>query len=197
MIRFLVAFKRKFPWLWNRIESLNGSLFRLRYRNMDRIAGKILGRVDVASCRFSLLEQTDLPVLEALLAGQPEGYLSWFAPHRFDRETLDRLFRNPAFLMMKVTDPEGSMAGYFFLRCFFIGRAFAGLMVDHGWQNRGLGTAIWAACADICGEVGLRMQATVSTENIASMASCRKGTDCRTVQALEDHYLAVECKRKA
>ena len=197
MIRFLVAFKRKFPWVWNRVEDLNGLLFRLRYRNVGRTAESVLGRVDVASCRFSLLEKAEIPALEALLAGQPEGYFAWFAPHRFDRDTLERLFRNPSFLMMKVTAPDGSMVGYFFLRCFFIGRAFAGLMVDRDWQNRGIGTAIWAASADICGKAGLRMQATMSSENIASIASCRKGTDYRTLQALEDHYFAVECKRKA
>ena len=196
MIRFLVAFKRKCPWIWNRIEDLNGLLFRLRYRNIGRIAGDVLGKVDVSSCRFSLLEKTEIPALEALLAGQPEGYLSWFAPHRFDRDTLERLFRNPAFLMMKVTAPDGSMTGYFFLRCFFIGRAFAGLMVDRGWQNRGIGTAIWAACADICHRMGLTMQATISTENKPSISSCRKGTDFREIQELDGHYLAVECKQK-
>jgi len=196
MIRFLVAFKRKCPWAWNQVEGMNGLLFRLRYRNLGRTAESVLGKVDVASCRFSLLKREDLGALEALLAHQGEDNLTWFAPHAFDAKTLERLFRNPAFLMMQVTAPDGSMVGYFFLRCFFIGRAFAGLLVDKPWQNRGIGTAIWAACAKICSLAGLRMQATISTENKPSMASCRKGTECRELQALEDHYLAVECKQK-
>lgn len=196
MIRFLVTFKRKFPWVWNRIEDLNGLLFRLRYRNMGRIAGSVLGQVDVASCRFSLLKQEDLSALEALLTRQGDEYLTWFHPHDFDTKTLDRLSRNPSFLMMQVTAPDGSMVGYFFLRCFFIGRAFAGLLVDKPWQNQGIGTAIWAVCADICHQAGLTMQATISTENKPSITSCRKGTDFREIQELEDHYLAVECKQK-
>ena len=197
MIRALVAFKRRFPWAWNRVEWANGRFFRLRYRRIEPLAADILSRVDVAGCRFSLLEENDLPALESFLAGQDAESLTWFRPHAFDRKTLDRLFRNPSFIMMKVTAPDGSMAGYFFLRGFFIGRAFAGLLVDEPWRNRGIGTAIWAVCADICAQTGLRMQATISTENKPSVVSCKKGTDCRELQALEDHYLAVECQRKA
>ena len=196
MIRFLVTFKRKFPWVWHQVEDLNGLLFRLRFRNMGRIAGNVLDKVDVASCRFSLLKREDLEALEALLSRQEEENLTWFHPHAFDAKTLKRLSRNPSFLMMQVTAPDGSMVGYFFLRCFFIGRAFAGLIVDKPWQNQGIGTAIWAACADICHQAGLTMQATISTENKPSISSCRKGTDFREIQELDGHYMAVECKQK-
>ena len=196
MIRALIRFKRNCPHCWHRFEMVNGVLFRLRYRKKARIAETVLDATQAAGCRFSLLKKEDLPELEQFLSRQDEDNLTWFQPHAFDQETLEWLFRNPAFLMMQVTAPDGSMVGYFFLRGFFIGRAFAGLIVDKPWQNQGIGTAIWAACAEICQYARLRMQATISTENKPSMASCRKGTYIRGMQALDDHYLAVECKKK-
>ena len=196
MIKVLVAFKRRFPGAWRLVERANGFLVRLRYREIERIAETVLEEVRVDGCRFSLLQKEALPELERFLTGQDEGNLTWFRPHAFDRTTLERLFRNPAFLMMTVTAPDGSMAGYFFLRCFFVGRAFAGLIVDRPWQNQGIGTSIWAACAEICQYSSLRMQATVSTENKPSLVSCRKGTDIQEMRVLDDHYLALECKKK-
>ena len=196
MIGSLIRFKRDYPHFWHLVEKINGALFRIRYRKIDRIAETVLDAAQAAGCRFSLLKKEDLPELEHFLSRQDEDNLKWFHPHMFDGETLKRLFRNPSFLMMQVTAPDGSMVGYFFLRGFFISRAFAGLIVDKPWQNQGIGTAIWAACAEICQYLGLRMQATISTENRPSMVSCRKGTDIQGMQALEDHYLAVECKQK-
>ena len=196
MIGTLIRFKRSFPHCWHLIEWINGALFRIRYRKKDRIAETVLDAANAAGCRFSILKKEDLPELEQFLSRQDEDNLKWFHPHMFDGKTLERLFRNPSFLMMQVTAPDGSMVGYFFLRGFFIGRVFAGLIVDKSWQNQGIGTAIWAACAEICTQAGLRMQATISSENKPSMVSCRKGTDIQGMQALEDHYLAVECKQK-
>lgn len=197
MIRFLISLKRRFPQLWNLVEDANGFLFRLRYKDIGTLAASILNNKDTAGCCFSLMDASRLPDLARLLERQDEQYLTWFHPHDFDLDTLNRLFLNPAFLMMAVYEKKGGrLVGYFFLRCFFIGRAFAGLLVDPEWQNRGIGTTIWASCAEICSQARIRMQATLSTENKPSMASCRKGTNFRQVQALEDHYLAIECQQK-
>lgn len=196
MIACLIALKRKFPGLWNRVEDVNGFLFHLRYRHFPQQAAKELGKEEVAGYRFSLLEAEDLPSLTSFLATQTQENLKWFAPHAFDAKTLRRLWRNPAFLMMKVTSPDGQMAGYFFLRGFFIGRAFTGLIVDRAHQNQGIGTAIWASCADICHAAGLKMQATIAPENQPSIKSCHRATEVRQIADLDDGYMAVQCSPK-
>lgn len=196
MTGLLVSFKHRHPRLWAMVESVNGVLFRLRYDRVERVAGEVLKDYSVAGCSFSVVEEQDLPLLERFLAGFDEESLKWFHPHAFDGAALKRLFRNASFLMMKVKGPEGEIAGYFFLRCFFIGRAFTGLIVAPEWLGRDIGSNIWAAAADICERLRLRMLATISEENVASMASCRKGTSVTELERLGNGYILVECKAK-
>lgn len=196
MIKTLISIKRRFPGLWRGVEGVNGLLFRLRYRRMLPVAEEVLRGKAAAGCSFAVVREEDLTTLESFIRRQPEESFTWFHPHSFDRATLERLFRNPSFLMMQVRTPEGETVGYFFLRGFFIGQAFAGLLVDKSWQNQGIGTAIWASCAEICSRTGLRMEATVSTDNKPSIASCRKGTEIDHVRPLENTYVTFECREK-
>ena len=194
MIKFLVKFKRSHPGAWEMVEKVNGSLFRLFYGNVSKKADEILAGQSVSGCSFATVKEADLDSLERFLNSQPKDYLEWFNPHDFDRKTLERLFKNPSFLMMKVCSEAGEMVGYFFLRSFFIGRSFGGLLVDRDWQNRGIGSRIWHLQTLICKRCGLKMRATISTDNKPSVASCRKGTAMTELQKLENGYIAVECK---
>lgn len=196
MIGFLVSFKRRHPRVWAIVESVNGALFCLRYGRVERVAASVLEDYHVAGCSFSVVEERDLTQLETFLAGMSEDSLKWFRPHDFDGATLRRLFLNPAFLMMAVKDPDGSLVGYFLLRCFFIGKSFAGLIVDPEWYGRDIGCSIWEASSVICSRLGLRMLATISEENIPSLESCRKGTDVTELERLGNGYILVECKAK-
>ena len=195
MTGFLVSIKHNHPVIWEFVESVNGVLFRLFYGNVSARAAAVLEGNSVAGCGFDLVHENDLPGLENFLQSQTPETLKWFNPHGFDTRTLRRLFKNPAFIMMKVYQEDGgSTAGYFFLRCFFIGQAFAGLIVDPKWQNRGIGSRIWKLQSEICTECRLRMRATVSSENKSSIASCRNGTTVSGMQQLDNGYLAMECK---
>ena len=196
MMRFLISFKHRHPKAWALVEEVNGFLFRLRYGRLEKTASEVLRDGSVAGCGFSVIRVEDLPRLEAFLARQDQDNLRWFHPHPFDGASLKKIMRNPSYLLMKASDPDDNLVGYFFLRGFFIGRAFAGLIVDRDWQNRDIGTWMWQAMAAICSRRGLRMQATISTDNKPSMASCLKGTSVIEQKPLEDGYLAVECKQK-
>ena len=118
MISWIISLKHAFPGLWNKIESANGALFKIRWRNIEHISSETIKDYAPEGFVFSLIGQDDIPALSEFLETQPEDSFQYFRPHLFDTGTLGRLWRNKSFLMMKVTDTEGKMAGYFFLRCF-------------------------------------------------------------------------------
>ena len=194
----LISFKRLFPWLWRRVEAINGVLFLLGHRNMREVASEVLAETEFEGYEFSLASIDDAKRLSGFFQRQPEESFRYFIPHFFDEKTLRRLIGGHSFLVMKAADAAtGEIKGYFFLRCFFIGRAFAGLLVDSGERSKGLGTSIWEACSRICGRLGIRMFATVSERNLPSMISCRRGTEIISSEKISDDYLLVECGTKS
>lgn len=195
MTGFLVSLKHNHPAIWTVVETINGILFRLFYGNISEKAESVLEGHSVAGCSFALVGEEDLVSLESFLHTQTLDTLKWFNPHAFDFKTLRRLYRNPSFLMMKVFEQEnGAIAGYFFLRCFFIGQAFTGILVDPRWQNLGIGSRIWKLQTEICASCRLRLRATISSENKSCIAACHKGTNVSDLQQIDGGYLAMECK---
>lgn len=195
MTALLIYLKHHCTWLWCIVEKINGVLFALLYPSMEKTASAILSAYTVPGFRFALMQKEDIPDLSHLLQSQPDGYTTYFSPHPFDERSLNRLLANRSFVMMKaIRTDNGQLAGYFFLRCFFIGKAFHGLLTDSHCTGKGLGTAFWYLSARICQAVRLHMFATVSKHNTASLASARKGTDVRIVKHLPDDYLLIECR---
>lgn len=198
MTSFLIFIKHYFPWVWKTVEWINGLLFNFFYRGIEQKAFEVLRECAVPDFEFSVMESEDLPGLSVFLCSQPREHLAYFNPHGFDLTTLKRLFANRAFLMMKITRcSDQRMMGYFFLRCFFIGKAFHGLIVDRLAESKNLGTSMWVLSMQICSKMGLRMFATVSTHNIASLRSVRKGTEVDIRKLLANDYLLIECRPKS
>ena len=98
--------------------------------------------------------------------------------------------------MFCVRDSENRIIGYFFLRCFFIGKAFLGKMVDVNAQGKGIGTQMCLCAMDIAKALGLRMFETISKDNIASLRSTEKVLDVRIVEEMDNNYLYIEDLRK-
>lgn len=196
MTGLFLLIKHRCPFVWRLAERINGTLFGILYPHLRSTAYDVL-HGHTAEITFSPVEESDLHRLHTFLTRQPEERLACFAPHGFDMPTLRRLYRNKAFLMMKATaSADNTMVGYFFLRCFFIGRAFHGLLVADRCSCHGIGSRMWRLAAIICRKQNIRMFATISERNTASLRSCAKGTDMRVVRRLHNGYLLVECNRK-
>ena len=167
------------------------------HKDLGRITSDVLKNYDKEEFIYSRVEEHDINALIEFRNRQREDYLKYFDPHRFDRTTLERMLRNKAYVLMKVTQRDSKeIVGYFFLRCFFIGKAFHGLIVDEAFTNRGIGTRLWKIANEVCTDFGIRMYATVSKHNIPSLTSARNATNVDVKKNLKNDFLLIECKRK-
>ena len=199
MTSIYIFIKHHFKTIWGLVERLNGPLTGLRYPNLRKKSEEALKHVSFSPFVFSLITKNDLEQLVEFRHRQRQEYLAYFDPHSFDLITLGDMLANPAYVMMKVTqesDPE-VIIGYFFIRCFFIGKVFHGLIVDENFKNHGIGTEMWRVSNDICDSLGLKMYATVSMHNQASLNSAKKATDIIITENLANDYYLIECKLKA
>ena len=176
----------KLPFIWEMVEWGNSALFQVRYGRKDKSA--VLEQYP----GFAEVQVADVPALARFFAAQPGEAFQFFRPHEFDAKTLRKLQRRKSFLMYCVRDEEGRIVGYFFLRCFFIGKAFLGTMVDVNSQGKGIGTQMCLCAMDIAQALGLRMFETISKENIASLRSTEKVLDTRIVEEMANGYLYIE-----
>ncbi len=133
--------------------------------------------------------------MASFFLSQPVEAFRFFKPHGFETETIGRLARNPSFLMF-IVEKEGRIAGYFFLRSFFIGKTFLGKMVDYQMQGRGIGQEMCRCAMDISSSLGLRMFETISKDNLASLYSSQKVLEVRVLDEMEKGNLYIEDIRK-
>lgn len=197
MAAFFIFIKHNVPFIWNIVEWLNCILFKCRYPQLYKIAEDILKTTTLSNFSCSCVDFNDLNDLSRFLEHQSKEYVKYFNPHKFDYSTLRRLCKDHSFLMMKVVnETDGNICGYFFLRCFFTGRAFHGLIVDSSVRGLGIGTSLWLTSMRICNAAHLRMFATISIHNNASLYSCKKANDVIEEKKLSEDYILMEFKLK-
>ena len=180
--------QNKIPFMWEMVEWGNNLLFRILYGRKLSGIHSILGSYD----GFTDVGDVCVPGLVHFFESQPEDAFRFFRPHSFDEKTLRKLQKRKSFLMYCVRDTDNKIVGYFFLRCFFVGKAFLGKMVDVNSQGKGIGTQMCLCAMDIAQTLGLRMFETISKENIASLRSTEKVLNIRIVEEMENDYLYIE-----
>lgn len=192
MTALLLFIKHHLQWIWNIIEALNGALFRLRYPHWKKRATATLAHVTnhTSLIHWSLVTEEDLPKLSIWLQKQSADTQKYFRPHSFQQRDLQRLWKNPAFLLIKVctNDLNSTIIGYHFLRCFCIGRAFHGLIVDPQSSGKGIGAQMWRIAYQIAHQQGITLFATISDNNLPSLRSAQKSVVLEVKKQLPQHY---------
>ena len=178
------------PFLWCIVEYVNEKLFFLRYGNRMK---KIHACLEKYQEKYQIKEATlkDVQPMVAFFAKQPEESYTYFQPHEFDDKSIKRIVNNRAFFGFLVYDGK-DLIGYYFLRCFFIGKCFLGKIVDFEHQGKGIGKMMCLSAMDVATSLQMRMFETISKENISSLYSTQKVLDTKLVKEMDNNYIYIE-----
>lgn len=191
MVKLLLAIKHRFPFVWFFIEWVNSVVFSFLYgRKLKKIVPDILKDISV-KFNYRVLLEEDMPLLCDFFSNQHADSFRFFKPHNFDLESLYRKNEDKSFLMIGAFS-EGELVGYCFLRCFFNKQAFRGKIVASEFQGLGIAKQMGILTTDICRSLNFRLFATISKENVKSIASSKAVNTLHIVKELPDNYLYVE-----
>ncbi len=183
--------KDNLQFVWNLIEWLNEKLFLLLYgRRVKSISEYLKKRKE--NYQIKEANQNDVFSLVAFFAKQPQEAFAYFQPHGFDEKSIRRLVNRKSHLLYLVLDTDNVIVGYFFLRCFFIGKCFLGKMVDHEHQGKGIGQMMCLSAMGIASLLKMRMFETISKDNISSLYSTQKVLDTKLVKEMGNNYIYIE-----
>ena len=183
----------KMPWLWDLVDIINSVLFKLRFGGKLRaVEAEVLKRYEAESgMRIVPMSEVKTDDLVAFFAAQPEEAFTFFKPHGFDAKALRKLQRNKSFLAYILLDGS-QIAGYAFIRSFFMGKGFRGRMVGISHRGRGLGTLMNRMMNDVGFGIGLRLFETVSKRNVASYRSAMSASNVKVLEEMEYDELYLE-----
>ena len=178
------------PWIWDAIEGVNSLLFGLLYHKRLKKTDGVLAHYQ-QDYKVESLKEEDVPKLMRFFEEQPEEAFTYFNPHGFDEKTLRKLQKSKSFLAY-VVKGDGEILGYFFLRCYFIGKCFRGYMVDHRYRNRGISKLTSKVMTEVADTLGIPSFGTIAPENMASM----KSQNATIIKQLEngDYYVQYGVK---
>lgn len=184
----------KFSFLWEIVESVNGWLFACRYRNKLMGVNELLAPLS-SEYIVRQTNETDVNSLVQFFKEQPDEAFEFFKPHGFDEKSVRKIVKNKAFQTFVVTDNE-RVLGYFFLRSFFNGKCFRGRIADYRTRGKGIGKLMAKAIEQVAVYEGLRMFASISPDNFASLESAKAVSDVMVIKTLENGYYYVEVTPK-
>lgn len=191
MYQLVQFIRHKIPFFWSLIESINATIFQLKYGKALKNLPSLLSEFNNSSISFKLAEIDDASLLVDFFRKQPEEAFKFFKPHGFDRESILKLVKNTSFIMI-LAQVDSKIVGYAFLRCFFNGKSFRGKIVDIDYRGRGLAKQFGVQTTKIALKLGIDLYGTVSKSNISSMASSKSSNDIKIIKELPDDYLLIQ-----
>lgn len=191
MYKLVQFIRHRVPFIWNFIEFLNTSAFKLRYGRKLKSLQNLLSGFDDDTTSYQLAEDKDAPKLVEFFKQQPQSAFEFFKPHDFDINTILKLVRNPAFIMI-LAKVDSKIIGYSFLRCFANGKSFRGKIVDIDYRGKGVAKQFGLQTTEIASRLGIGLYGTISKSNVSSMASSKSSNEIKIIEELPDDYILIQ-----
>lgn len=182
--------KNKLSILWDIIEWSNSTIFYIIHKKQLVGLDSILHNISTDYI-FRLANVNDVCNLVTFFSEQPIKSFEFFNPHDFNDKAIRKVINNKSFLTF-VVEKNGTIVGYFFLRCFINGKCFRGKIVHKDWQGMGIAKKMGIAMTNISVHLGLRMFGSISPENYASMASAKASNNLKIHKILKNGYYYIE-----
>lgn len=192
MVKILLKIKHSFPFIWNFIEWFNGFLFKILFsKSLNKLSKNTFSEIQHDVFNFREIGLIDLEGLVDFFKDQTKEDLEYFKPHKFDKKTLNKLLRNPSFLMMGAF-VENKIVGYFFLRFFVNKNAFIGRIVGRDYRRKGMAKVMSKLLYTITWNLGFRCLTTISKSNTAIVDLHKLENSIKILKELPNDYMMVE-----
>lgn len=116
------AIRDRFLFLCTIAEKFNEWLFLLRYgKRLPNAIHSTESTHSIYSHKYATSD--NIEALEMFFQKQPADSFRFFNPYAFDRESIKSLIQNRSFWAFVIYDGT-VLVGYYFLRSFFMGKAY-------------------------------------------------------------------------
>ena len=192
MERIFIFIKHHLKPLWRILEWGNGFIYSMLFRTKQKkVLKSIFDEQPAPPYEYRKLLRADAVPLYDLINSQQEADLTYFQPHGFDRDSVEKQFSNRAFLMMGVFEKE-RILGYFFLRFFANRKCFVGRLIDKEYRGKGIGLVMNKIMYETAWRMGFRCLSTISNNNKAVIEAHAKNPSMVVLKELRNDYLLVE-----
>jgi L-amino acid N-acyltransferase YncA len=191
MTATLIWTKHHCQFVWRIIEVCNVFLLGLCFgRKLKNVQGSY-NRQEAAIGYFRALGESDAEEVFELLQRVTEEEKVFFNPHDFDITKINKILRSRGYMTFGFFSQE-KLAGYFFLRLFFVKKAFIGRYVERSFRGKGVGKEISRFLCDLGKDLGFKVYSTISKDNLASLGSHRSTVCMEVVKELPNNYVLVK-----
>lgn len=196
MIKLLVYIKHHFTFIWRIVECFNSVAVGLRYQSSLKEIRAGFGLRSLGNdVQCSWFNQSSINDLVLFFETQKEEHFDFFRPHKFDKASLERIAKENNYLAFCFYN-EGKVVGYCFLRLFFTGKAFTGLISHQNYQGKGLGKQMIKVLFEVADILDIEVYSTISKENVGSLKSHAAIRSYKIEKNMPNNYLMLKFNKK-